>query len=88
MRVGLVASADFAVVRFVRRVDVGVLLPVRRVGEPPIAAVKLAFEGLLACGRRRRRRRRRKRRRKGGKGEIRYDDKCDNQRASRDVEIS
>ena len=50
MSVGLVAAADFAVVRFVRSVDVRMLFPVGRVGEPTIASVKLAFERLLAYG--------------------------------------
>ena len=50
-RVGvrLVAAADLAVVRLVRRVHVRVLLAVRTVGEAPVAAVELALERLLAC---------------------------------------
>lgn len=47
--VGLVAAADLAVVRLVAGVDVGVLLSVAAVGELPVAAVELAFEGLLPC---------------------------------------
>lgn len=48
VRVGLVAAADFAVVRFVTGVHVGVLLPVAAVGEFSVAAVKLALERLLS----------------------------------------
>ena len=47
MSVRLVASSDFAVVRFVRRVDVTVLLAVARVGEATVTAIKLTFEWLL-----------------------------------------
>lgn len=49
VRVALVAAADLAVVRLVRGVHVRVLLAVRAVGEPPVAALELAFERLLAC---------------------------------------
>ena len=47
MGVGLVAAAHLTHIRFVRRVHVRVLLAVARVGEPPVAAAKLALEGLL-----------------------------------------
>ena len=49
--VGLVAATHSAGVGLVRGVDVHVLLPVAGVGEPPVAAVNLALEGLLACDR-------------------------------------
>lgn len=45
--VGLVAARHAAVVGLVRRVDVGVLLPVRGVGEPPVAPFVFALERLL-----------------------------------------
>ena len=45
--VGFVATLDFAEVRFVGRVDVAVLLPITRVGETSVAAIKFALEGLL-----------------------------------------
>ena len=50
-RVGvrLVAAADLAVVRLVRRVHVRVLLAVGAVGETPVAAVEFAFERLFTC---------------------------------------
>lgn len=48
VRVGLVAAADFAVVRLVAGVDVGVLLPVAAVGEFSVAAVELALERFLS----------------------------------------
>lgn len=49
MRVALVAATNAAVVRFVGRMNVRVLLAVRRVGEASVAAVELALEGFLAC---------------------------------------
>ena len=49
MRVGFIAAADFAVVRFVGSVDVRMLLAVGRVGETTIASVEFAFEGFFAC---------------------------------------
>ncbi len=48
VRVGLVTAADFAVVRLVTGVDVGVLLPVAAVGEFSVTAVKLALERFLS----------------------------------------
>lgn len=48
VRVGFVTAADFAVVRLVTGVDVGVLLPVAAVGEFSVAAVKLALERFLS----------------------------------------
>jgi len=48
MRVGLITAINPAIVGLVRRVDVGVLLPIRGVGEPAITALVLALEGLLA----------------------------------------
>lgn len=45
--VGFVTAADFAVVRLVAGVDVGVLLPVAAVGEFSVAAVELALERFL-----------------------------------------
>lgn len=56
MRVALVAATDPAVVRLVRGVHVRVLLAVRAVGEPPVAAFELALERLLACREERERR--------------------------------
>lgn len=47
--VGLVATADLAVVGLVGSMDMGVLLAVAAVGELPLAAVELTFEGLLPC---------------------------------------
>jgi hypothetical protein len=47
--VGLVAARHPAVVRLVGGVDVGVLLPVRGVGEAPVATLVFALERLLAC---------------------------------------
>lgn len=49
VRVGLVTAANFAVVRLVAGVDVGVLLSVAAVGELSVAAVELALERLLPC---------------------------------------
>ena len=46
--VGLVAASHPAGVRFVRGVDMHVLLPVARVGEPSITALNLALEWFLA----------------------------------------
>jgi len=48
VRVGLITAIDPTVVGLIRRVHVGVLLPIRGVGEPPIAALVLALERLLA----------------------------------------
>ena len=45
--VGLVAAARGAVVRLVGGVDVHVLLPIARVGEPSVAARDLTLEWLL-----------------------------------------
>ena len=47
--VGLVASPDFAVVRFVGRVHMTMLLAITRVGESTVTPIKLALEGLLTC---------------------------------------
>lgn len=47
MRVRFVTTSDFTVVRLVASVDVGMLFPVTAVGEPPVTAVKLAFERLF-----------------------------------------
>ena len=47
--VGLVTAAHPAGVGLVGGVDVHVLLPVARVGEPPVAAFNLALKRLLAC---------------------------------------
>ena len=47
MRVRLVAALDLAVVRFIRGVDVRVLLAVRAVGEAAVAALVLALERFL-----------------------------------------
>lgn len=47
MGVGFVAH--LADVGLVRGVDVHVFLPVAAVGEAPVAALKLALEGLLTC---------------------------------------
>ena len=52
MSVGLVTAPDGAVVRLVGGVDVHVLLPVAGVGEPPVAALNLALEGLLTLRKR------------------------------------
>ena len=49
MGVGLVAAPDSAVVRLVRGVDMHVLLPVARVGEPSVTARNLALERFLTC---------------------------------------
>lgn len=49
VRVGLVAAVHAAVVRLVGGVHVRVFLPIRRVGEPSVAAGVLAFERLFAC---------------------------------------
>ena len=46
--VGLVAASHPAVVRLVRGVDMHVLLPVARVGEPSVTALNLALEWFLA----------------------------------------
>ena len=48
MGVGLVAAAHLAHIRFIRCVDMRVLLAVTGVGEAPVAAAKLALEGLLS----------------------------------------
>ena len=45
--VGLVTASDLAVVRLVRGVHMGVLLPVARVCKPPITSIKLALERFL-----------------------------------------
>ena len=47
--VGLVTAPDGAVVGLVRGVDMHVLLPVARVGEPSVTARNLALERFLAC---------------------------------------
>ena len=47
MSVGLVAPSHPAEVRLVGGVDVHVLLPVARVGEPPVAAWDFTLERLL-----------------------------------------
>lgn len=47
VRVGFIATGHPTVVRFVRRVNVRVLLPIRRVGESPITAFVLTFERFL-----------------------------------------
>ena len=47
MGVGLLAALNFAVVGLVRGVDVRVLLPVARVGEPAVTALELALERLF-----------------------------------------
>lgn len=47
--VGLVAAVHSAEVGLIRGVHVRVLLPVRAVGEPPLAALKLAPKRLLTC---------------------------------------
>lgn len=47
--VGFVTATDFAVVRLVTGVDVGVLLSVAAVGEFSVTAVKLALERFLPC---------------------------------------
>ena len=47
--VRLVASPDFAVVRFVRRVHMTMLLAITRVGESTVTPIKLTLEGLLTC---------------------------------------
>ena len=47
--VGLVAASHPAVVRLVRGVDMHVLLPVARVGEPSVTARNLALERFLTC---------------------------------------
>lgn len=44
VRVGFVAASNLAVVRLVGRVDVRVFLPIRAVGEPPVASVEFTFE--------------------------------------------
>ena len=49
MSVGLVAAPDSAVVGLVGGVDMHVLLPVARVGEPSVTARYLALEGFLTC---------------------------------------
>lgn len=48
MCVRLVTARNSAVVRFVRGVDVRVLLAVRTVGEPPVTPGVLALEWLLS----------------------------------------
>lgn len=47
MRIGLVAAVYATIVRLVRRVHMHVLLSVRAVREPSLAAVKLALERFL-----------------------------------------
>ena len=51
MGVALVAAPHFTVVRLVRGVDMRMLLPITRVGEPPVAAIKFALKGFLTCNR-------------------------------------
>lgn len=51
MRVALVAPWHAAVVWLVRSVNVWMLLPVWAVRKPPVAALELTFERLLACNR-------------------------------------
>ena len=50
--VGLVAATDPAVVRLVGGVDMHVLLPVARVGEPSVTAFYLALEWFLTWNKR------------------------------------
>ena len=50
--VGLVATSHPAVVRLVRGVDMHVLLPVARVGEPSVTALNLALEWFLTWNKR------------------------------------
>ena len=52
MSVRLVTASHPAGVRLVGGVDVHVLLPVAGVGEPPVAALNLALEGLLTLRKR------------------------------------
>lgn len=49
MRVRLVASSDFAIVRLVARVYMTVLFSVTRIGKSAIAALEFASERLLSC---------------------------------------
>lgn len=48
MCVALIAASDFAVVRLITGVNMRVLLPVRTVGEPAIAALEFALEWFFA----------------------------------------
>ena len=49
MSVTLVTSFDFAVVGFVRSVNMRVLLAIRGVGKATIASFKFTLEWLLTC---------------------------------------
>lgn len=49
MRVALVATVDFAVVRLVARVDVRVFLSVGAIGELPLATFEFALKRLFSC---------------------------------------
>lgn len=49
MCVALIATLHFAVVRFVARVYVAVLLSIRAVGESAITAFIFALEWFLSC---------------------------------------
>ena len=49
MGVGLVTATNGAVVGLAGVVHVHVLLPITRVGEPPVAALDLTLERLFAC---------------------------------------
>lgn len=47
--VGLVTATNGAVIGLAGVVHVHVLLPITRVGEPPVAALDLTLERLFAC---------------------------------------
>lgn len=49
VRVRFIAASDFAVIRLVTGVDVGVFLSVTTIGKLPVAAIELAFKRLLSC---------------------------------------
>lgn len=48
MRIALIATTNFAIIRFITGVNMGMLFPIRTVGKPTIAALKFAFKWLLA----------------------------------------
>jgi hypothetical protein len=49
MRVRLITTPDFTIVRLVTGVHMAVLLTITRVGESPVTTLKLTLEGFLTC---------------------------------------
>ena len=47
MRIRLITTPDFAIVRLVTRVHMAVFLTITRVGKPPVTTLKLALERFL-----------------------------------------